>query len=151
MKVKYVKYFLLQELVELGLSMNEVVFVNVLVSLRNDKKVLRAGQDNISEAMGVCGKTIGRIAISLKEKGLISIVSGYAKRNANTYYPKKKLLDLYRQNVHINIDKKSTHTPKGYVKGNSSPSLKEGSSSPTLEKPEDLNSEIDKLFNKTKV
>ena len=116
MKVKYIKYFLLEELVELGLSMNEVVFANVLVSFHKDDKVLRAGQENISEAMGVCGKTIGRIAIKLRDKGLISIVSGKAQLNANTYYPSTRLLGLYRQNVSINKDKKSNHTPKGYVK-----------------------------------
>tara|TARA_R100000541_G_scaffold42394_1_gene49705 strand:+ start:4598 stop:5056 length:459 start_codon:yes stop_codon:yes gene_type:complete len=116
MKVKYLKFVPLQNLVEEGLTMNEVVFVSILVSFTKDDKTLRAGQDNLAEAMGITGKTISRIASSLKRKGLISVISGKAQRNANTYYPSIRLMSLYGQNVPIDRDKKSNHTPKGYSK-----------------------------------
>jgi len=95
--------------------MNEVVFASILMSFNKEDKKLRAGQDSIAEAMGISGKTIGRIANSLQDKGFIKIYSGKAQRNANQYNPTPKLTALYGQNVSINRDKMSNHTPKGYV------------------------------------
>ena len=115
MKVKYLKFIPLQAFVELGLKPTEILFVSILVSFSKDDKTLRAGLDNISEAMGVSRNTVKRLIPRLKDKGLISVHSGYKERNANTYYPTDKLKGLYRQNVPISIDKKSAHTPKGYV------------------------------------
>tara|TARA_R110002167_G_scaffold15339_2_gene61271 strand:- start:751 stop:1230 length:480 start_codon:yes stop_codon:yes gene_type:complete len=115
MQVKYLKYIPLQLMVGHNFSMNEVVFASILMSFNKDDKKLRAGFDNIAEAMGVSGKTIERIAKSLKSKGFITIYSGKKQRNANQYNPTPKLTALYGQNVSINIDKKSNHTPKGYV------------------------------------
>ena len=115
MKVKYLKFIPLEKFVELKLSSNEIVFVSILVSFSKDDKTLRAGYNNISEAMPCGPKTVYRIAESLRKKGLINIASGSKERNANTYYPTDKLKGLYRQNVPISIDKKSAHTPEGYV------------------------------------
>tara|TARA_R110000737_G_scaffold351224_1_gene392776 strand:+ start:246 stop:725 length:480 start_codon:yes stop_codon:yes gene_type:complete len=115
MQVKYLKYVPLALMVGHDFSMNEVVFASILMSFNKEDKKLRAGQNNIAEAMGVSGKTIGRIAKSLKTKGFITIYSGQSQRNANQYNPTPKLTALYGQNVSIDKDKKSNHTPKGYV------------------------------------
>lgn len=115
MQVKYLKYVPLQLMVGHDFTMNEVVFASILMSFNKEDKKLRAGLDNIAEAMGVSGKTIGRIAKSLKSKGFIKIYSGQSQRNANQYNPTPKLTALYGQNVPINKDNVSTHTPKGYV------------------------------------
>ena len=115
MQVKYLKYIPLELMVGHDFSMNEVVFASIVMSFNKEDKKLRAGQDNLAEAMGISGKTIGRIANSLKNKGFITIYSGKAQRNANQYNPTPKLIALYGQNVSINRDKMSNHTPKGYV------------------------------------
>jgi DNA-binding MarR family transcriptional regulator len=115
MQVKYLKYVPLQLMVGHDFTMNEVVFASILMSFSKEDKKLRAGLDNIAEAMGVSGKTIGRIAKSLQDKGFIKIYSGQKQRNANQYNPTPKLTALYGQNVSINKDNVSTHTPKGYV------------------------------------
>jgi DNA-binding MarR family transcriptional regulator len=133
MKVKYLKYIPLQEMIEAGLNPNEILFCSILMSFSKDNKELRVGRDNISEAMGVSPSTIKRMTPSLEKKGYIKTISGYKERNANTYHPTKKLKDLYGQNDPINRVKMTHHTPKGYVKGgDASPSL-EGSTSPALD------------------
>jgi DNA-binding MarR family transcriptional regulator len=115
MQVKYLKYVPLQLMVGHDFSMNEVVFASILMSFNKEDKKLRAGQDNIAEAMGISGKTIGRIAKSLSTRGFITIYSGKKQRNANQYNPTPKLTALYGQNVPIDKDKMTNHTPKGYV------------------------------------
>ena len=95
MKVPYIKYIPLQKFVELGLTPSEMLFVSILVSFSKDDKTLRVGAENLSEAMGVGRNTIKRIVSSLKDKGLISVVSGKAQRNANVYYPSTKLMAQY--------------------------------------------------------
>lgn len=117
MKVKYLKYIPLQEMIEAGLNPNEILFCSILMSFCKDNKELRIGRDNISEAMGVSPSTIKRMTPSLEKKGYIKTISGYKERNANTYHPTKKLKDLYGQNDLINKVKMTHHTPKGYVKG----------------------------------
>ena len=116
MKVPYIKYIPLQKFVELGLTPTEIIFVSILVSFTKDDKTLRVGQDNLSEAMGVSPATVKRLIPKLKDKGLISVVSGKAQRNANVYYPSTKLMSLYGQNDLINKVKMTNHTPKGYSK-----------------------------------
>ena len=116
MKVPYIKYMPLQKFVELGLNPTEIIFVSILVSFSKDDKTLKAGLDNISEAMGVSPATVKRLIPKLKNKGLISVVSGKAQRNANVYYPSTKLMSLYGQNDLINKVKMTNHTPKGYSK-----------------------------------
>ena len=113
MKVPYIKYIPLQKFVELGLNPTEIIFVSILVSFNKDDKTLRVGAENLSEAMGVSRNTIKRVVSSLKDKGLISVVSGKAQRNANVYYPSTKLMAQYGP---INRTKMVHHTPKGYSK-----------------------------------
>jgi len=126
MKVKYLKYIPLQKLVELGLNPTQVLLTTIIISFNKDDKSLRAGLDNISEALGLSGKTVARAIPKLVELKLISVKSGYKQRNANEYLPTAKLKDLYGQNDHINkasygqndhidMDKMTIHTPKGYV------------------------------------
>ena len=116
MKVKYLKYVPLQAMVEAGLNPNEILFCSILMSFSKDDKELRVGRDNISEAMGVSPSTVKRMLPNLRKKGFVNIASGYKERNANTYYPTKKLKDLYGQNDPINKVNMTHHTPKGYVK-----------------------------------
>ena len=113
MKVPYLKYIPLQKFVELGLTPTEMLFVAILVSFTKDDKTLRVGQDNLSEAMGVSPATVKRLIPKLKDKGLISVVSGKAQRNANVYYPSTKLMAQYGP---IDRPKMVHHTPKGYSK-----------------------------------
>ena len=115
MQVKYLKYVPLQLMVGHDFTMNEVVFASILMSFNKEDKKLRAGLNNIAESMGVSGRTIARIAKSLQDKGFIKIYSGQKQRNANQYNPTPKLTALYGQKVSIDKDKKSTHTPEGYV------------------------------------
>ena len=115
MKVKYLKYIPLQKLVELGLNPTQVLLTTIIISFNKDDKSLRAGLDNISEALGLSGKTVARAIPKLVELKLISVKSGYKQRNANEYLPTAKLKDLYGQNDHIDMDKMTIHTPKGYV------------------------------------
>ena len=116
MTVKYLKYIPLQEFVKLGLSANQILFCSIVMSFYKGDKKLRAGYRNIEEALPCTGKTIERDADKLSVLGLINIKSGYAEKNANEYTPTPKLIGLYRQNVSINTDKMSTHTPskEGY-------------------------------------
>lgn len=116
MKVKYLKYIPLQEMVEAGMDEKEIILANVVMAFSKDDKELRAGFDNIAEAVPSSNRTVRRTLESLQKKGFVNIASGYKQRNANTYYPTKKLKSLYGQNGHINKAKLATHTPKGYVK-----------------------------------
>lgn len=116
MRVKYLKYLPLESFMELGLSSNEMLFCAVLMSFHKDDKTLRAGFDNIQEALPISKNTLRRIVESLRKKGLINIASGSKERNANTYYPTEKLKKCYAQNGPINMPKMGTHTPskEGY-------------------------------------
>ena len=114
MKVKYLKYIPLQKMVEAGMDEKEIILANVVIAFSKDDKKLRAGFDNIAEAVPSSNRTVRRTLESLQEKGFIYIASGYRQRNANTYYPTKKLKGLYGRSGHINKAKLATHTPKGY-------------------------------------
>lgn len=116
MKIKYLKYVPLQQFVELGLSANQILLASAVMSFYKDDKILRVGYKKLGQAIGVSYKTIERDTDKLSALGLINIKSGYAEMNANEYTPTPKLISLYRQNVYINADKKSTHTPskEGY-------------------------------------
>ena len=116
MKVPYLKFIPLQKLVELGLNPTQVLLATIIISFGKDDKTLRAGLDNISEALGLSGSTIKRAIPKLVELKLVTVKSGYKQRNANEYLPTPKLKALYGQNDHINRVKMTTHTPKGYIK-----------------------------------
>jgi DNA-binding MarR family transcriptional regulator len=112
---------------ELGLNSNEMLFCAVLMSFHNDDKTLRAGFDNIQEALPISKNTLRRTLESLRKKGLINVASGSKERNANTYYPTEKLKACYAQNGPINMPKMGTHTPskEGYIIEKSSEMLSE--------------------------
>lgn len=114
MQVPYLKFIPLQKLVELGLNPTQVLLVTIIISFGKDDKTLRAGLDNISEALGLSGSTIKRAIPKLVELKLVSVKSGYKQRNANEYLPTPKLKALYGQNDRIDRVKMTTHTPKGY-------------------------------------
>lgn len=116
MKVPYLKFIPLQKLVELGLNPTQVLLATIIISFGKDDKTLRAGLDNISEALGLSGSTIKRAIPKLVELKLVTVKSGYKQRNANEYLPTPKLKALYGQNDHINRVKMTIHTPKGYNK-----------------------------------
>lgn len=119
MKVKYLKYLPLENLVEQGLNPTQILLLGIIVSFNKDDKSLRAGLGNISEALGVSSPTIKRCIPKLVELKLITVVSGKKERNANEYKPTKKLLALYGQNDPIDRVKMTNHTPKGYNKEDS--------------------------------
>jgi len=123
MQVKYLKYIPVSKLVELGLNPTQLLLAAIIVSFNSDNKSLRAGLGNISEALGLSAKTVQRAIPKLIELKLITVISGYKERNANEYKPTKKLLALYGQNDRINMDKSSTHKPKGYIKENDAAAL----------------------------
>jgi DNA-binding MarR family transcriptional regulator len=123
MQVKYLRYIPVSKLVEQGLNPTQLLLAAIIVSFHTDEKSLRAGLGNISEALGLSPKTIQRAMPKLIEQKLITVISGYKERNANEYKPTKKLLALYGQNDRINMDKMTTHKPKGYIKENDAAAL----------------------------
>lgn len=127
MRVKYLKYLPLQSFMEFGLSSNEMLFCAVLMSFHNDDKTLRAGFNNIAEALPISVRSIPRVVESLRKKGLVNVASGSKERNANTYYPTEKLKACYSQNGINNIAKMAAHTPskEGYIIEKSSEMLSE--------------------------
>ena len=116
MHVKYLKYALVGKLVDLGLTPSQIILANIIVSFGKEDKPLRAGYTKVGKLINVSGKTAQRDMDKLSVLGLVHIKSGKAQRNANEYRPTKKLQALYGQNVSINMDKLTNHTPKGYNK-----------------------------------
>tara|TARA_R100000734_G_C3219916_1_gene31830 strand:- start:46 stop:531 length:486 start_codon:yes stop_codon:yes gene_type:complete len=121
MYIKYLKYAVIQPLVELGLSPSQLLLANIIISFSKEDKPLIGGYTTIGKLINVSGKTVQRDIIKLQEHKLVGVKSGRFKRNANQYFPTKKLKrymthspQSYRQNVRIDIDKKSANTPKGY-------------------------------------
>ena len=129
MKVPYLKFIPLQKLVELELNSTQIILVSIIVSFAKDSKSLRAGRDNIAEAVPASASTVKRDLNDLVEKGLIKKISGEKQRNANEYIPTKKLLSIYRVKMDLSIGSKwSTIPPKGVCKEEES-SFKNDSSS----------------------
>ena len=85
MKVKYLKYVPLQAMVEAGMDEKEIILANVVMAFSRDDKELRAGFDNIAEAVPSSNRTVRRTLESLQKKGFVNIASGYKQRNANTH------------------------------------------------------------------
>ena len=111
MKIKYLKYIPLQQFVELGLSANQILLASAVMSFYKDDKTLRVGYKKLAEATGIPVRTVRRDMATLANIELIIIKSGKAKRNANEYFPTKKLKDLYGHGGHINMVTVANHTP----------------------------------------
>ena len=114
MYIKYLKYAVVQPLVELGLSPSQLLLANIIISYSKQDKPLIGGYTTLGKLINVSGKTVQRDVKKLQDLKLVGVKSGRFKRNANQYFPTKKLKSLYGQNVRINMDKKSANTPKGY-------------------------------------
>ena len=121
MYIKYLKYAVVQPLVELGLSPSQLLLANIIISFSKEDKPLIGGYTTIGKLINVSGKTVQRDIIKLQELKLVRVKSGRHTRNANQYFPTKKLKGYvtqspqsYRQKVRIDMDKKSANTPKGY-------------------------------------
>ena len=114
MYIKYLKYAVVDSLVQLGLSPSQLLLANIIISFGHDRKPLIGGYSTLGKLINISGKTIQRDVKKLQELKLITVKSGRHTRNANQYMPSKKLKALYGQNVRINMDRKSTNTPKGY-------------------------------------
>ena len=116
MYIKYLKYAVVDPLVQLGLTPSQLLLANIIVSFSKEDRPLRGGPQTIGKLINVSGKTVQRDVKKLQELKLITVKSGRHTRNANQYMPSKKLTGLYGRNVRINMDRKSTNTPKGYNK-----------------------------------
>jgi hypothetical protein len=116
MYIKYLKYAVVDPLVQLGLTPSQLLLANIIVSFSKEDRPLIGGQQTIGKLINVSGKTVQRDVKKLQELKLITVKSGRHTRNANQYMPSKKLTGLYGRNVRINMDRKSTNTPKGYNK-----------------------------------
>jgi len=114
MYIKYLKYVAVDQLVQLGLTPSQLLLTNIIISFSKEDRPLIGGQETLGKLINVSGKTIQRDIKKLQELKLITVKSGRHTRNANQYMPSKKLKGLYGQNVPINMDRKSTNTPKGY-------------------------------------
>jgi len=111
MKIKYLKYIPLQQLVELGLSANQILLASAVMSFYKDDKTLRVGYKKLAKAVGISEPTAFRAMTKLAELQLVNVKSGQADRNANEYTPTLKLIGLYRQNDVIDNVKMANHTP----------------------------------------
>ena len=114
MYIKYLKYAVIDALVQLGLTPSQLLLANIIISFSKEDRPLIGGQQTLGKLINVSGKTVQRDVKKLQELKLITVKSGRHTRNANQYMPSKKLKGLYGQNVRINMDRKSTNTPKGY-------------------------------------
>ncbi len=116
MYIKYLKYAVIEPLIQLGLTPSQLLLANIIISFTKEDKPLIGGYTTIGKLINVSGKTAQRDIKKLQELKLITVKSGRHTRNANQYKPSKKLKALYGQNVRINMDKKSANTPKGYYR-----------------------------------
>ena len=114
MYIKYLKYAVVDSLVQLGVSPSQLLLANIIISFSHDRKPLIGGYSTLGKLINVSGKTVQRDIKQLQELKLITVKSGRHQRNANQYMASKKLKALYGQKVRINMDKKSANTPKGY-------------------------------------
>ena len=110
MIVKYLKYSIYEPLFEMGLNLNEVMLANTIVSFYKEDKPVIDSFAGLGKVINSSGKTAERAIKTLKEKELITVLSGFKQKNANQYKPTEKLLKRYRQNVYNDIDKLSKNT-----------------------------------------
>lgn len=96
MNVKYLKYIPLQALVDLGLNPTQYMLASIVVSFYKEGKPLIDSFEGLAKAVGVGSKTTAKNAMyHLRDLELVTIESGFKKRNANQYAPTKKLVELF--------------------------------------------------------
>ena len=116
MQVPFIKFFILDKLLKLGLSPSQMLLANIVGSFAKQDKPLIGGYTTIGKLIGVSPKTAQRDMQVLEDLDLVFIKSGRHKRNANQYNPTPKLKSLYGQFGHTDKVKKSTNTPnKGII------------------------------------
>ena len=115
MQVPYIKFFIIDKLLKLGLSPSQMLLANIVGSFAKEDKPLIGGYTTIGKLIGVSPKTAQRDMQVLEDLDLVFIKSGRHKRNANQYNPTSKLKSLYGQFGYTDKVKKTTNTPKGYV------------------------------------
>ncbi len=115
MQVPFIKFMILQKLIDLGCSPSQVLLANIVGSFAKQDKPLIGGYTTIGKLIGVSPKTAQRDMQVLEDLDLVFIKSGRHKRNANQYNPTSKLKSLYGQFGHTDKVKSTTNTPKGYV------------------------------------
>ena len=115
MQIPFIKFFILDKLLKLGLSPSQMLLANIIGSFAKEDKPLIGGYTTIGKLIGVSPKTAQRDLQVLEDIDLVFIKSGRHKRNANQYNPTSKLKSLYGQFGHTDKVKKTTNTPKGYV------------------------------------
>ena len=115
MQIPFIKFFILDKLLKLGLSSSQILLANIVGSFAKEDKPLIGGYTTIGKLIGVSPKTAQRDMQVLEDLDLVFIKSGRHKRNANQYNPTSKLKSLYGQFGHTDKVKSTTNTPKGYV------------------------------------
>tara|TARA_R110000824_G_scaffold235297_1_gene424078 strand:- start:1240 stop:1707 length:468 start_codon:yes stop_codon:yes gene_type:complete len=115
MQIPFIKFFILDKLLKLGLSPSQMLLANIIGSFAKEDKPLIGGYTTIGKLIGVSPKTAQRDLQVLEDIDLVFIKSGRHKRNANQYNPTSKLKSLYGQFGHTDKVKSTTNTPKGYV------------------------------------
>ncbi len=115
MQIPFIKFFILDKLLKLGLSPSQMLLANIIGSFAKEDKPLIGGYTTIGKLIGVSPKTAQRDLQVLEDQDLVFIKSGRHKRNANQYNPTSKLKSLYGQFGHTDKVKSTTNTPKGYV------------------------------------
>ena len=115
MQIPFIKFFILDKLLKLGLSPSQMLLANIIGSFAKEDKPLIGGYTTIGKLIGVSPKTAQRDMQVLEDQDLVFIKSGRHKRNANQYNPTSKLKSLYGQFGHTDKVKSTTNTPKGYV------------------------------------
>ena len=115
MQIPFIKFFILDKLLKLGLSSSQILLANIVGSFAKEDKPLIGGYTTIGKLIGVSPKTAQRDLQVLEDLDLVFIKSGRHKRNANQYNPTSKLKSLYGQFGHTDKVKSTTNTPKGYV------------------------------------
>ena len=60
MYIKYLKYAVVDSLVQLGLSPSQLLLANIIISFSHDRKPLIGGYSTLGKLINVSGKTIQR-------------------------------------------------------------------------------------------
>ena len=82
MQIPFIKFFILDKLLKLGLSPSQMLLANIIGSFAKEDKPLIGGYTTIGKLIGVSPKTAQRDLQVLEDIDLVFIKSG---RNLNLY------------------------------------------------------------------